>query len=156
MPGLLQGGRCKWSSHSCIQALARRHPPPTAWVKLLYHCFCWTPDHSHTAASALPLFLPSFLPSSVLKCAASPMAISFFFTLILSCFSYQSLFFSHTFTHSLLRTLTHSTWKSPNMPLPLSCTPSHLFPIPRAWVLPHPTQRQRKACAPWTAAQSCS
>lgn len=71
----------------------------------------------------------------------------------------SAFLFSHTFT--LPKTLMHSTWKPVHavtltVPLPVSSSLSHLFPIPRACILPHPTQRQRKACAPWTAAQSCS
>lgn len=104
MPGLLQGGRCKWSSHSCIQALARRHSLPTAWVKLLYHCFCWTPDRFHTAPSTLPLFLSSSLLFPEM-CAALPAPITFFFStnpllLLLSAFLY-----SHTFTLANTRSL---------------------------------------------------
>ena len=32
-------------------------------VTTVYHCFCWTPERSHTAASPLPL--ASWLPSSL-------------------------------------------------------------------------------------------
>lgn len=110
----------------------------------------------------LPSFLPSFLYHEMHCLARSHLS---FFTLIQSYFSYWFSVFplthSHLLTHSLLKTLTRSTRKPVHawivtVPLPLSSTPSHFPPILRTWVLPHPTQRQRKACAPWMAAQSCS
>ena len=95
-------------------------------------------------------FCSPSLPSSFMKCAA-PLCL--FSSLILCFLSYCSSFFTHahSLTHFLLTTRTHS-----KVPLPLSSTPSCLFPITKACVLPHPIQRQRKAYDPRTAAQSCS
>lgn len=110
-------------------------------VTTVYHCFCWT----------LISLLPPFL--SVLS---RPWCLPFFL-INPRLYLLSASLFPYTFTLAntlTLRTVPHSTWKS--APLPLSSVPSHLFPIPREWVLPHPTQRRRRACAPWMAAQICS
>ena len=125
MPGLLQGGRCKWSSHSCIQALSHRHSTPTAGVKLL---------QSITASAGLlnalillpplSLFLLSFLP--LLKCPASPRRISFFLFFLtnpqLHFLSASPFFLPYTFTLSLKDINT--------LHLKASATPSVLHTLP--------------------------
>lgn len=111
MPGPLQGGRCKWSSHSCIQALTHRRSVPAGWVKLLvYHCFCWT----------LIALLPSFL--SVLSCARCLP----FFLINPRLYLLSASLFSYTFT--LANTLTSKD--STTLYLKVCTTPSVLCTLP--------------------------
>lgn len=77
-------------------------------VTTVYHCFCWTPERSHTPLS---LFLPSFLPPSPEMSCFAPSHFFLFFLLTNPQLHFlsASLFFPLTHSHSLLRTLTHST-----------------------------------------------